>query len=575
MRAFAVLLVLVGSIVSAIAQTRPSPTPTAEGTARIRGTLVDASTATPIRRASIRLQALSPARNTWTAITDASGAFEFPSLPSGRFTLQASKGGYVTLSAGQRTPTDAASRIEVAEGQTVALPAMSLPRGGVITGRIGDEHGDPAPEITVQAFRAEYMQGMRRLVSVRSARTNDIGQFRIYGLQPGIYYVAASALGTDGNPLQMTEPGTDTVRGGGGLAPTFYPGTVAAADAQRIEVAAAAESAGVDFALNPVRLARITGTIVDSRGRPAGTHAVMLNPARADGALLGGTTLAETDASGRFDLAGVAPGDYRLDVYARAFFERIAQTGSTGKARAAETWEFASVPITIAGDDVSGLTIKLTPGHSMSGRVVVEGATASPEILRAMRLSVMEPIIGTSATLLAAHASVGDDGTFDVPGLIGRRIVRVSGLPRGWTLKTVRARGVDITDSGVDITDRLEDVEVIVTAVATTVSGVVTDSAGQPSSGAWVVIFPEAREQRIGPLNRFVTSVRADGSGAFRVAALPAGRYFAVALPTLSDGEWAEPAHLGTLEARAIGFTLAEGESRTLGLRLASAHLNP
>ncbi|HVJ28463.1 MAG TPA: hypothetical protein VM493_13030, partial [Vicinamibacterales bacterium] len=66
-----------------------------------------------------------------------------------------------------------------------------------------------------------------------------------------------------------------------------------------------------------------------------------------------------------------------------------------------------------------------------------------------------------------------------------------------------------------------------------------------------------------------------DTSGAFRVAALPAGRYFAVALPALSDGEWAEPAHLGTLEARAIGFTLAEGESRTLGLRLASAGLNP
>ncbi len=83
-----------------------------------------------------------------------------------------------------------------------------------------------------------------------------------------------------------------------------------------------------------------------------------------------------------------------------------------------------------------------------------------------------------------------------------------------------------------------------------------------------MVIFPEAREQRGGPLNRFVTSARADASGPFRVAARPAGRYFAVALSALVDGEWAEPAHLEAFEARAIRFTLAEGESKTVGLRL-------
>ena len=128
------------------------------------------------------------------------------------------------------------------------------------------------------------MQGIRRLTSVRSAQTNDIGQFRIYGLQPGSYYVAATARAAGGSPIQFADPSTQAVRGGRGLAPTFFPGTVSAEGAQRIEVAAGTELPGVDFSLLAVRLARISGVVVDSRGKPANDHAVLLQPARSDGA---------------------------------------------------------------------------------------------------------------------------------------------------------------------------------------------------------------------------------------------------------------------------------------------------
>ena len=184
-------------------------------------------------------------------MTDGSGAFEFPGLPAGRFTLTVSKAGFVTLGLGQRSPSEAIRPIETSDGSTVNLPPIRLPRGGVITGRIVDEYGDAVPELTVQAFRAQYMQGMRRMVSARGAQTNDIGQFRIYGLQPGTYYVAASSRRTNGRPLQIMEAGTEGVRGGGGLAPTFFPGMVSAAEAQRIEVAAGAEIPGVDFRFWP------------------------------------------------------------------------------------------------------------------------------------------------------------------------------------------------------------------------------------------------------------------------------------------------------------------------------------
>jgi hypothetical protein len=310
-------------------QTRRQAPAQLSGTARIRGSVVDAASGTPVRRAAVRLM-MTPAGGNWTALTDGSGAFEFPGLPAGRFTLSVTKAAFMTVSAGQRSTTDPPQPIELADAQTHDLTPIRLPRGGVITGRISDEYGEPVPEVIVQAFRAQYMQGMRRLIDVRSAQTNDIGQYRIYGLQPGTYYVAASIRGATGSPIQMREPATEAVRGAAGLASSFFPGTVTAAEAQRIEVVAGGEASAIDFPLLPVRLARISGAIVDSRGRPAGRQVVFMNVARPDRALLGGTIMAEADSAGRFTLANVPPGDYRLDVRSVRDIESMAQTGTTG-----------------------------------------------------------------------------------------------------------------------------------------------------------------------------------------------------------------------------------------------------
>jgi hypothetical protein len=563
-------LVLVAALglVAAAAEIRQQPKPPAQasGTARIRGAVVDASTGTPVRRASVRLRAMPASGGTWTTVTDDNGAFEIPGLPAGRFSLTVTKGGYLTLGPGQTAPGDRARPIEAADGSTVDLPPILLPRGGVVTGRILDEYGDAVPEITVQAFRAQYMQGMRRLVSVRSAQTNDIGQYRIYGLQPGTYYVAATSRGADGNPHSIAEPGTEAVRGGGGLAPTFYPGTVAAGDAQRIAVGAATETPGVDFSLRPARLARINGTIVDARGAPANDYVVMLNPARSDGALLGGTTMSPENPGGRFTLSNVAPGEYRLDVRARAAIEAIAQSGGVGQTQSADV-PFASVPITVAGEDIDGVVIRLASGHRLSGRVIVEGAEAGASLPASLKVSALPAVGGISATMLAAAAPVASDGTFTVRGVEGRRFVRVAGLPGGWALQSVRAGGLDVTDSGIDVMDGIDGVEIVLTANATRLSVVVTDAAGNLVPAASVIIFPEDRELRTAPHNRYVTTARSGAEGRFEIRGLPAASYLAIALPALEDGEWAEPDHLDRVSAAATRVTLVKGESTTVALR--------
>ena len=63
------------------------------GTGRIVGRVLASDSGAPIRRAQVRLTA--PEIGVKTALTDAEGRFEFRELPAGRFTLNASKSGYV------------------------------------------------------------------------------------------------------------------------------------------------------------------------------------------------------------------------------------------------------------------------------------------------------------------------------------------------------------------------------------------------------------------------------------------------------------------------------------------------
>ena len=148
-----------------------------------------------------------------------------------------------------------------------------------------DAFGDPVTEASVSAYRAEYIQpGVRRLSAGRPVQTNDLGDFRIYGVAPGKYYVGASL-----RPLPSAESGNAPPRMVAtteGVATTFFPGTAVASDARMLAVEAGKETPSVDIVLQSVRLARVSGSVVDSRGRPSPNVVVWLNPARADGALI-------------------------------------------------------------------------------------------------------------------------------------------------------------------------------------------------------------------------------------------------------------------------------------------------
>ena len=195
-----------------------------------------------------------------TGCDDADGRYEFKLLPAGRYNISASKGSYVNLQYGQQRPFEPGKPLEILDGQTIEKVDFALPRGGVVTGRILDEFGEPLADAQVAVQRYQNIGGRRRLTPAgRPVMTNDIGEFRLFAIPPGQYYLSATlrSMGMMGDTDDRA-----------GYAPTYFPGTANMAEAHKVTIGLGQVVSDINMALMPTRTARIAGTAVDSQGRP-------------------------------------------------------------------------------------------------------------------------------------------------------------------------------------------------------------------------------------------------------------------------------------------------------------------
>ena len=512
-----------------------------QGTASIRGLVTAADTNSPVRRAQVR--ATSPeTRSSRLSTTDAEGRFELKDLPAGRWTISATKGGFVAQQFGQRHPFESVDPVELAEGQRFTAN-ITLSRGSVITGRVSDEFGDPITGARVQVLRSQVQQGRRRLMpTANGAQTDDTGSFRVFGLAPGEYYVAASLQAA---PLDSSDSPVS-------YAPTYFPGTGNVADAQRIPLTLGTEQSGINFVLQPVRAVRVSGTVVDSTGAP--TQAILnLTPAGFgdEGGLQMGNP-ARVLPDGTFTILNVVPGDYVLTVTGR------------GSGNANSTPEVASMPLSVGNEDLAGVSVATSKGGSIRGTVVADN---NGKVQTANIQVSVQPLRQTLGGF-TPRGQVSAAGTFELTSLIGTHVLRVDRLPDGWNVKSIRANGKDITDAPIDFRGSEQViVQVVLTNRISELSGTVKAN-GQTVTSASVVLFPEDPAQWLFPARR-VRMVRVDQNGVFRITSLPAGeRYFAIAVDYLEQGEFQDPVFLERMKGRAAAFSLNDGENKNLDLTL-------
>jgi Carboxypeptidase regulatory-like domain len=584
---------------------RDAPATPLTGTASIGGVVVsDDAAAHPVRRALVRIFAPG-LRGGRVAVTDDQGRFVIADLPAARYTLTASKPGWVTAYYGTKQSWKGPSApITLDDGQPFTLRLRML-HGGVLSGTVFDESARPSAGVRVAAAQFATVAGHRqlRVVGGFGQTTDDLGRYRLYGLAPGDYVLVADAgsPGNSGAARQVTDAEVDwavqrarssgptgAAAGGAapepprgpalGYAPVFYPGTVDQADAETVTLGAAEERDGLDFHLRHVPVARVAGVVTGPNGRPPATVQINLisdEPQVLPGLLGGGLAFARPNPAGEFTFNGVRPGRYV--VAARA----AGRAGGPGRAAAPPArdglpgptltlWALAKIDVT--GDDITGLHLDLQPGMTVSGRVVFEGA-APPPAAPSVRIGI-GPAERDGAALLVPAVPAHPDGTFELQGVTPgtyRLTATAPGNNAGgpsWMARSAVVDGRDLLESSLEVVGGQDVSGIVVTFTdrVTEISGRLLDAAGQPAPDFAVLVFTTDRSLW-GQPSRRIRLVRPGRDGRFSVTGLPPGEYFLAAL-TDATADIADPSLLDQIAALSYRFTLAEGEKKTQDLKV-------
>jgi hypothetical protein len=517
----------------------PSAT-AAGGTAAISGQVTKAQGGGPARQATVSVESLDGlVRRSVTA--DDRGNFIIAGLAPGHYSLNASAAGLVTTA----WRKDAASRgptyVSLAANEHQGNVRISLARGGVITGRVVDRDGVPVEGVPVHALISEYRSGheVLRQTAARPRITDDRGYFRLFGLEPGEYFVAAvpGALGDQaGGPLP------DHVL-------TYFPGVPSAADAQAVTVAADRESAVGDLMVGPIATAVLSGVVLGATGTPRTGVELVLSP--ASGPIATVLPRATSNSTGAFSFTNVPPGSYLLQNLP------LSATPS----------EFGVALLNVPAG-ATNTVLRLQAASTARGRVDFED---DPPDFPARQLMLGFQAASRTYSPIARGARVKtlDDWTLEFTNIWGPQYLRLLEPPAGWMIRHVYAGAEDFVNRAIDFTrDDVQSIRVVLTRRGATVAGVVRDDNGVVAAGARVLIYP-ADAQRWTLDERATHWTRVDSDGRYRSRPLPAGNYLIVAVDDLSVRDWPpRPALLESLRGAASAISVSEGSSTSKDLSL-------
>ena len=529
----------------------------------IRGRVTTAG-GQPVATATVKLESAELPGGPRTAVTDTAGQYEFSGLRAGRYSISASKVGFLTWSYGQTSPVGSGRPLVLKSNQALGDVDIRLPRGGVIRGRVVNESGEAVVNATVTPVRVQFSQGQQRLTALgvrgsspagEMAATNDRGEFRIFGVAPGEYYVSASAA-----PPDSAGSGTAARNG---YAPAFSPGTADVSSARRISLNLEDVIEDVDIVVVAAQFAAISGYVVDARGSRVTRGGVTVSLSGGPAGIRTGPILQD----GTFAFQKLAPGEYVLRS------SPVRAPSALGQPIAQE------VPIaivTVNGVDLAGVRLAPAPPVAVRGRISFDDPRAASSLgAAAIRLKTL-PLDGVAGALRqSSPLLVKSDFSFELktpPGLIAVRVDATStpSTAGEWRLKAIRVDGADVTDRGIDTRRDLDGVEIVLTNRLAQISVTVRDITGALVKDYVVVVFSQDRTRWSDAINRYVAIARPNREGVFQVATLPPGQYYAIALDRVGQSSWQDPEYLEVLSHTASMFSLVEGKATAIGLTLFS-----
>jgi hypothetical protein len=422
---------------------------------------------------------------------------------------------------------------------------------GSISGRIFDRDGEPASSISVQALRLTYSTFggssfvRPSLTIAQSAQSNDLGEYRLFWLPPGRYYVTARLGGASSlvnspadrisNAVYASSPILTQRTENGELIEesnrsVYYPGSTDAAAASPIDLGFNSNVSGIDLILAaPVPTRHVRGFAVNSvTGRVAADALVVVAPRNVthDMAVSAG----RTDENGVFDIPGVVPGPHFL-----------AATVGDGELT-------GYLPIVVGSGDLENVAIVVTPGFDIPGKVVFEGAPANlseslPRVIPEVQRDPVIPRIPFPQPSGTVPPNLAPDNSFVIRGLGPgdyRVFVREISFPQQRIyVKSIRLGDADVLNEGLHIEGKPESrLEIVLGTDVAALLGNVVNAKNEPIANATVAMVPYLRTSHRPDLFKNVTT---DGAGRFHIEGIAPGDYVVLAWEDVEFGAWHDP----------------------------------
>jgi hypothetical protein len=403
--------------------------------------------------------------------------------------------------------------------------------------------------------------------------TNAHGEYRIYGLAPGEYLVSSApppqavlaeaqaadlAWAASGAGPVPPQPSAST------YAPTMFPGTTDASAGVVITLGRGEERLGVDFSLQFVPVARVSGFVIGLDGQPAPGVSVLCTAKEPNPMLApSGIPMNRPSADGSFACSHLAPGSYTLVARVSPADAARVNTGPSPPA----LWGLADV--VVAGKDLSNVTIRLQPGVSVSGQAMLARAASSAGVeLTRFQIQIVAAA-GAPPRTGGASAPVGADGIFRMDSVVPASYRLMATAPAGWFLRSALLNGRDISEGSFDIApgQNVSGLVVTFTDAQAELSGALTDHQGRPAPQLYVFVFPTDKALWV-PDSRRIRSVRSGENGSYLIEELLPGDYYLCALTELDIALQFEPEYLEQLVPASIKITLGEGEKKKQDLRI-------
>ncbi len=513
----------------------------------ISGIVVRKADSGPLKGATVQLVSDVDREHTIAAKTMADGQFELRNVPAGQYRLKVTRNGYVGQEYGQKKPGDPGATFTLREGQIMRDLIFKLGHAAVISGHIYDEDGELVPKVLVTAMREAYKEGRKQLEIAAVDQTNDLGEYRLYGLSPGRYFV--SAQNQQWNRLVGDPEFSAPNKSGGeqGYTNVYYPNATEPGKASSLSVKEGEEIASIDILMKEVTVYRIRGKVINLVSSHKGRETfleIMRRGQSVQWDFVGGRSVTKLD--GTFEIPEMVPGEYTI----------MASMFDEGKTYSTQE------DVDVVSTDVDGLTLTVAPGVNIPGKISWEGkpSVEAEGVLIIAGAQQFGSIWGGEV-----HLEANDQFTLkEVPQGVFR--LEVNGIGKDCYIREIRQGESVLSDPVFRVTrGSASGLEITVNCRGARLEGTVLNEESTPVAGVWVAAIPEEAKRT---LHRLFKSVTTDQYGRFVLRGIAPGKYKLFSWGGVERGAWEDEDFLRGFEEKGVSVEVQDGDVETLELKL-------